>query len=1286
MEQQPAGEGRGASAGSLLSGVEALARLLVVRAQLDAREGLTTATMVSGYPGSPLGTFDLTLERFTDLLTGHRVVHRPGLNEELAAATVWGSQMGSAQSLAEVDGVVGAWYGKTPGLDRCGDVLRHANAMGTGPHGGAVLFCGDDPSAKSSTLACDSQYTFEDACVPVLYPGDQQDILDLGVHAFRMSRYSGSWVGLKVVTAVADGIGTVDADVDRHTPSDPADADAIVAGVPWRHVPLARVGAHAVPGQEELVADHRLLAAQAYARHNGLDRVVGAGPGARLGVVCAGKTYFDVVQAFADLGLTVDGLARAGVRVLRLGMTYPLVAETALEFARSVDTIVVVEEKRPFVETQLRAILHEAGVDVRVAGKRDRDGRRLSSSSGELDAAAVATILTRVLPDLADRAGPAGGPVAPRPVSRPALRLLPLLDIPARPPGFCSGCPHNRSTVAPDGALVGGGVGCHGIMYFEARHADLKTMPPTPMGAEGVPWIGLSPFVDEPHLIQNLGDGTLSHSGILAIRASVAAGVNVTFKILYNAAVAMTGGQDVVGLMDVPAMTRALEAEGVRRVVVCAEDPKHYGRRARWAPGTRVLGRDELPRVQEELRAVPGVTVVIYDQRCAAEARRLRRKGLLPEPPRRVVINEAVCEGCGDCGTKSNCLSVLPRQTEFGEKRQIDDLSCNRDYTCLEGDCPSFVTITPRTPNRWARRRGAARAKDSERAKDSSHGKNGAHGKDGARAKAGGTTAGRPVIPAGTLPAPPAVTVDGRFGIYFTGVGGTGVITANRIIAAAAESAGFVVSGVDQTGLSQKAGAVVSHLQLAADRTALGSSTVGSGGADLYLSGDILQAAAPRHLDRTSPGRTLAVVDVDVTPTAAMLQSDLTAPDPALLRQAIAERVGEDRAAFLDTKRIAEVVFANHLLANIVLLGAAFQLGGLPVSLADVEVAMRRQGRAAADNRAAFDWGRWAAHDPAAVEVALAAADQPSATSGTGTAGAAGSAAGASTGLTDPSPAALALATRLVAARALPAGLPDELRALIVRRAAQAVDYQNAARAERYLGLVATAAEHDAAAGHDPAAGHDDTAGHDDAAGHDDTAGHHEAAHEWAFTRAVAESWFRLLTYKDEYEVARLHLLADNDQIARGLGIDGPYTLTYHLHPPALRRLGLSKKLPMGRPYAAAFHVLRAMRGLRGTPFDLFGRDPDRRTERAVITEYEHLVTGAVGRGDGGADGWAGRPYEDLVRLAASATSIKGYGPIKEAAVARWREQIADLTRPVSHEAVAAGAAGTAGVAGDRQQ
>jgi indolepyruvate ferredoxin oxidoreductase len=1143
-------------AGAPLSGVDALVRLLVLRHQLDEREGLTTATMVSGYPGSPLGTFDLVVGAEQELLHRHLVLHQPGLNEEIAVATVWGSQMGTVVDYRDVDGVAGVWYGKTPGLDRAGDALKHGNSMGSGPNGGVVLFCGDDPTAKSSTLASDSQHTFADACIPVLVPGDPQDILDLGVHAFRMSRFAGCWVGLKVVTAVADGIGTTDTGLDRHEPSDPK--ELVIGGQPWRHQPLHTVGAHAVPDQELLVVSHRLQAAKAYARHNGLDVSVGAGPGARLGIVCAGKTYYDLVQALADRGAGVDDLARLGVRVLKLAMTYPLVERAVIEFAGSVDEVLVVEEKRPFVETQLRAILHEAQSPVRVIGKR----QALVAEIGELDPAAIGTVLGRVLPEL------------DRKESEPSRRA-PALPVAARPPGFCSGCPHNRSTVFPGDALVGGGVGCHGIMYFEARHAGMKSMPPTPMGAEGVPWIGLAPFVDEPHLIQNLGDGTLSHSGTLAIRASVAAGVNITFKILYNAAVAMTGGQDVTGLLDVPALSRALEAEGVVKVVVCAEDPGHYGRAAAWARGVEVVGRDRLPEVQEQLRRVEGVSVIIYDQRCAAEARRLRRRGLLEEPPQRVVINEAVCEGCGDCSVKSNCLSVLPVDTEFGEKRQIHDPSCNRDYTCLEGDCPSFVTLAPK--------RAGGGTPDGRRPRSS-----------------------RVSQPEASLPEPRRAGVSGQFGIYFTGIGGTGVITANRIVAASAEAAGLVVGGMDQTGLSQRAGAVVSHLHVATDKAHLGSAVIGSGGADLYLSGDILQAAAERHLDRVGPGRTIAVVDRELTPTSVMLQTGAVPPAVSVLEEEIAERVGPGRVVFVDAKQVAERLLGNHMLANVVLLGAAYQMGGLPMSMADIEtgIAGAAPGDATA-TREALEWGRWAVHDPAAVRARLETTGRRAATRRS---------------ILDPSARATSASDRLLRRRAIPA----ELRDLVTRRAGQVIDYQDVSLGNRYLELVSLAASHDG-----PDRG-------------------------WELTRAVAGAWHKLLTYKDEYEVARLHLLADYDAAAADLGIDGPYSVTYHLHPPTLRRWGLKKKLPLGRPYEAGFRVLRRMKRLRGTPLDPFGRDPDRRMERGLIEEYDELVRGAIA---------AGLEYATVVAIAQSVHAIKGYGPVKEASVERWRARLAELQR-----------------------
>lgn len=1138
-----------------LSGVETLAQLLVLRHELDARDGLDTATMVSGYPGSPLGGFDFAVEALGERLAENRIFHRPGVNEELAVAVAWGSQMGGAVPYQGVDGVAGVWYGKTPGLDRSGDALRHANAMGAGPHGGFVLFCGDDPSAKSSTLTCESQYAFADQCIPVIYPGNQQEALDLGVHAFRMSRFAGCIVGMKIVTAVADGTSTLDLDRDRHAA--PVLPEVLVDGKPWRHVPLRTLGPHQIPDQELLVVQNRLAAAKAYVRANGLDRVEGASAAAKLGIICSGKTYHDLIQALIELELDTETLTRSGIRILKLAMTYPLVDETVIDFARSVETLLVVEEKRPFVEDQLRAILHEAEMTTPILGKRDRARMPLVSPVGELGSSDIAAVLTRVMPEWHNRG------------RTPPIANASTLVIPPRPPAYCSGCPHNRSTVVPAGQLAGGGVGCHGIMYFEARQADVQKLPPPPMGSEGVPWIGLAPFVTEPHLLQNLGDGTLSHSGLLAIRASVVGGVNTTFKILYNGAVAMTGGQPAAGLMDVPALTRELEAEGVERIVVCAAKPDRYGAGARFAPGAEIRPRDRLAATQEELAKVPGVTVIIYDQQCATEARRLRKRGLQETPPARVVINDSVCENCGDCVVKSNCASVQTRLTEFGPKKRVDDLTCNRDYSCVEGDCPSFVTLTPRPGGKPLPPRA--------------------------------TPVTRPKLPTGILPVPAAAMVEGQFGIYFTGIGGTGVVTAARTIAAAAEAAGFYALGMDQTGLAQKGGAVVSHLRLARSPDMLGSASIGGAGADLYLSGDIFQAARPLHLDRLKPASSVAVIEADVTPTAAMLQVGVAAPTAVDMQRDVIARLNGGHALFVESKRIADLAFGDAVLANMVLLGAAYQLGGLPFGVDHFEKALGK-GKGAAKNRAAFEWGRWTAHDPAAVDAALGAAGETVGETSEGRA-------------FEPSRDALNAAEAKVAALKLPAALAPRIE----RRAAQVIDYQNKALADRYLGLVQTAAVHDNAAG------------------------------DWALTAAVAEGWFKLLTYKDEYEVARLHLATDYDRIAREMGIESDYELRYHLHPMLFRRLGARHKLAMGKPFAAAFHVLKRLKGLRGTVFDPFGWDADHLLERAVIGEYEAAVRMSL----------IELPYQDTVRVAASAAQIKGYGPVKARNIAAWREEIA---------------------------
>jgi indolepyruvate ferredoxin oxidoreductase len=1118
----------------LLSGVDTLCELLVARRALDARNGLDTATFVSGYPGSPLGGFDLALGRLGERATENRILHRPGLNEELAAAAVWGSQMGEAVPYEGVDGVVGAWYGKGPGLDRSGDVLKHANLMGSGPNGGAVLFVGDDPSAKSSTLPYDTSLALADASMPVLVPADQQDLFDLGVEAFRLSRFCGSWVGVRIVTSVADGVAAVDTRIDRFPAGDP---EVLVDGRAWRHEPVGQI----LRGDlEELWLDRRLRAAQGWVAARGLDRTVGTDGHARLGIVCAGKTYRDVLGALESCGADTSAM---GVRILKLAMTSPLVPASVLDLAASVDEILVVEEKRPFVEQQVRAVLQEAGDRTPVRGKRDSAGDALVPVAGELTDDRLVPVLTRVLPDLA------------RAAARPVPARLPLGELPGRPPAFCSGCPHNRSTVVPVGSVTGGGVGCHGMIHFEPRHAAETFVPPTPMGAEGAHWIGLAPFVGDRHLFQNLGDGTFSHSGSLAVRACVAAGVHITFKLLYNSAVAMTGGQDVAGLMDVPALTRALAAEGVGAIAVCTDDVGRYGRHAPFAAGVSVRPREDVVAVQEDLRRHPGVSVLIYDQRCAAEARRLRKRGVLETPPAQVVINQAVCEGCGDCSRVSNCLSVLPVETEFGERREIHESSCNRDYSCLEGDCPSFVTLLP------ARRGGRAPA---------------------------GPAPGRAARPPDDLPSPALAPLTGRFSVYVTGIGGTGIVTANRLLARAAVIAGHAVQGVDQTGLSQKAGAVVSHLHIAPAGSEVTTATVASGDADLYVSGDILQAASPLHLAKVAPGRTFAVVDIAFVPTGSMLQTDGSV-DETRLADAVTGAVGEERTLLADSTGLAEAVFGTHLPANVVLLGAAWQRGAVPLPLDALHRAIDEQP-AAAMNHEAFTWGRWLAADP---DAAAAAVSRP-----------------AQAGLWDPTARSAERARALVAERRL----PPELGGLLERRCAQVLDYQGPARARRWLDLVASAAAVD------------------------------DAGHDHALTRAVAEGWFKLLTYKDEYEVGRLHLRLD---LGRGQRV------RYHLHPPVLRRLGMDRKIAVGgRTGRVMFRGLAALRHVRGTPLDVFGYARHRREEREVAGEYEALMQAALAglRPDG---------YDAAVDLARSVQAIKGYEDIKSAAIARWRAEVA---------------------------
>ncbi|MBI2157948.1 MAG: indolepyruvate ferredoxin oxidoreductase family protein [Candidatus Rokubacteria bacterium] len=1134
-----------------LSGIQALVRVVLDQHRADRRRGLNTATLVSGYRGSPLGGLDLTLERNPELLREHQVHFISGVNEELGATAVFGSQLADLFPQPRYDGVLGLWYGKGPGVDRSGDILRHANYAGVGRHGGVLAVAGDDPAAKSSTLPTHSEPTFWDLLCPVVYPGSVQDILDLGRLGFELSRYSGLWVGFKIVTDVADAVGTAEVAPDRIVIRDP---DFTYEGRPWQaRQPSALLPAQTVPMEREIHRG-RLAAARAFAAANGLNRLAGAGAGAWLGIVAAGKTFYDVRQALHDLGLDDAALARHGVRLLKLGLVFPLEPGIVGQFAHGLEEIVVVEEKRAFVELLLREILWDRAERPRLVGKRDEHGRELVPADGELDGDALARLLAARLARRLELPS-----ARARLAELEAVRERPAPATLARLPFFCSGCPHNRSTLVPEGSRAAAGIGCHSMVLFTDRPVQWIT----PMGGEGVQWVGLAPFTEVPHLFQQLGDGTLFHSGSLAIRQAVAAGTNITYKILYNSTVAMTGGQDAAGAIGVPTLTRQLEAEGVRRVLVLTDEPKKYGRDAGWARGVEVWHRDRLDEAQRLLREIPGVTALVYDQRCAAEKRRLRKRGRLPDPALRVVVNEAVCEGCGDCGVKSNCLSVHPVETEFGRKTQIHQSSCNKDYSCLLGDCPSFVTVTPRGPRAPAATPRFALERE--------------------------------------LPEPvPRVRRDAS--LFLMGIGGTGIVTVNQVLGTAALLDGRWVLGLDQTGLSQKGGPVLSHLKLA-DAPREGANKVGANDADCYLGFDLLAAGAPPNLARARPDRTIAVVSTTQVPTGAMVASpDVHYPEAEGLLAEINRVTRKDENVFLDALALAEALFGDHMAANMIVLGAAYQAGALPIGSAAIERAIQLNGTAVEMNTQAFRAGRLAVADPAWLST-----------------------------IKRPRAGAVETAAMLTAeARALvdAAGATGELRRLLEIRAPELIAYQDLAYARQYVDFVARVAGTERAA----------------------------RPGQTRLAEAVARHLFKLMAYKDEYEVARLHLAAD---VGRAFAADYPdgVTVRYQLHPPILRALGLKRKLAVGRWFDPVFRLLVGLRRLRGTALDPFGWASVRRVERALVGEYRALIEAALA-------GLSPDTYERAVRLAELPDLIRGYEGVKLASVERFRREVEKETRP----------------------
>ncbi len=1107
-----------------LTGIQALVRLPLDQMRRDRRAGLRTAAFISGYEGSPLGGYDLALQRARRLLDPYDIRCVPGVNEDLAATAVMGSQIHQLFPNPKYDGVVGIWYGKGPGVDRTGDVFRHANFAGTGRNCGALALAGDDHMSKSSTIPHQSDLSFFNFAIPILYPGNTQEILDLGLAGIALSRYSGAWVAMKMITNVCDGGGTIEVSPDR--PS---------FVIPDPYYQKVFEGMLIVPKTlllEQEIHYRKLEAARDFARANGLNRILVSHPRDRLGIVTAGKSYYDLRTALRDLGLDEAALEQAGVRILKLGMTYPLEPRIVEEFARGLEEILVVEEKRSFLEFQLRDLLYNHPSRPRIYGKSDEHGKRLLATHGELDPDPIARVVgERVLRRTRLES-----------VERRLARLDQIEDrpkesLPFRPPSFCSGCPHNRSTLVPDGMAAGGGIGCHG-MAGRLQHIHRGFTYITQMGGEGAPWIGIAPFTETPHLFQNVGDGTFFHSATLAVNACVAAGVNITFKILYNGAVAMTGGQNVTGALPIPDLTRQLEAQGLKRIVVLTDDLERYRDRTELSPLAEVRYRDELEKVMAELQKTPGATALIYDQQCAAEKRRLRSRGKLPKPARLLVINEEVCEGCGDCVAKSNCLSLYPVDTEYGQKTRIHQPSCNADYSCLLGDCPSFVSVEVK-PGTGLRKKKL------------------------------------PPVPDVQVPEP-AAKVDAAQGyeILIPGIGGTGVVTLNALLSTAALLDGLGVTTLDQTGLSQKGGAVVSGILLGPRPVELANKS-SYGSVHLLLGCDVLTAGSADNLKRCDPARTIAVVNSAEIPTGDSVRRGMVhfgAPLVDAINRATRARAN----LFVDASRVAEILFASHLAANIVLLGVAYQAGYIPLSAESIERAIEWNGVEADQNRAAFRWGRKYYLDPEAVEPR----------------------------------------------RQREALTLDEL---VEQRADDLAAYQDERYAARYRQGVGRVGRRE----------------------REVKPGSTELA------EAAARGLYKLMAYKDEYEVARLLTKPSFDRSAAGM-FEAPERLVYHLHPPLLRALGLKQKLSLGPWFRPVLRVLAGLRRLRGTPLDLFGLAALRRKERDLIAWYEQILETLLA-------GLDAENHELAVRLARSPDGIRGYEHVKLRSVDVVQRQVADL-------------------------
>ncbi|GAB3665799.1 indolepyruvate ferredoxin oxidoreductase family protein [Ramlibacter alkalitolerans] len=1152
---------------AFMSGVQALVKLPMLQRQRDALAGKNTAGFISGYRGSPLGGYDQALWKAREYLQAQNIVFQPGVNEELAATALWGTQqMGFAPPGSnKYDGVFGIWYGKGPGVDRCSDVFKHANMAGTTPWGGVIAVAGDDHVAKSSTAAHQSDHIFKACGLPVFFPATVQEILDMGLHAFALSRYAGVWSGMKTIQEIVESSATAVIDPERVQIVLPSDFQMPPGGLQIRWPDAAL-------DQEARLFDFKWYAALAYIRANRLNYTAVSGPHDRFGIMASGKAWNDTRQALLDLGLDDETCRRIGIRLHKVGVVWPLEAQGTREFAEGLREILVVEEKRQVIEYQVKEELYNWRPDVRpnVVGKFDQDdgfsggewsvpnptAHTLLRANADLSPHLIARAIARRLKKMgldADIQARIDAQLAIIEAKESAMQVVEVKG--ERMPWFCSGCPHNTSTVVPEGSRAMAGIGCH----FMAVWMDRATVGFTQMGGEGVPWVGQQPFSNEKHVFANIGDGTYFHSGLLAIRMAIASGVNITYKVLYNDAVAMTGGQPVGERPEghTPLqIAQSLDAEGVRRLVVVTDQPEKY-EGAKLPAGATVHHRDELDRIQRELREIPGVTAMIYDQTCATEKRRRRKRGTMPDPAVRVMINDLVCEGCGDCSVKSNCLSVEPLETEFGRKRTINQSTCNKDTSCLKGFCPSFVTVEGGSLKRKAKSQAAPSPFEG-----------------------------------GEIPEPQLPRTGEAYGIVVAGVGGTGVITIGQLLGMAAHMEGRGIVTQDSAGLAQKGGATWSHVLIADTQDAIRTTRVSMAAADLIIGCDPIVTASKETVLRMRPGRTRVALNGHGTPTAAFVKNAEWANPSDACAGEIAKAVGDEGLAAFNADELASKLMGDSIYTNPMMLGYAWQKGWVPLARESLLRAIELNAVAVENNKAAFEWGRRAAHEPGRVASLLGAG-----------------------------------------AQVIEFKKRETLDSLVARRVEFLTDYQNAGYAAAYRELVERVRSAEAPLG------------------------------RTTLAETVAKGLFRLMAYKDEYEVARLHADTGFREKVEAQ-FEGDFRIHYHLAPPLVARhneKGELVKRKFGPGTIHLFRLLARLRGLRGTALDVFGRTEERRTERALIDEYRATVLELLARLQPGNHALA-------VEIAGLPDKIRGYGHVKarnleavrpqwQALLQRWRNE-----------------------------